>query len=175
MRRLLLPALPLALLLALTACSGGEAPEEGADQGGESQAGGGEGGQEGEGGGAVSDEDAEADALRAAQGFVASLQAVDGEAGCALIDSAAQNVLVEEFGSADCAEAFPAYADSLPDAEGAEVGEVSLGTDLDGDTPIATVTLVFSDGDDPGVLELRQDSDDQWVATRLPGTTLGGA
>jgi len=168
MRRLLLPALPLALLLAVTACTGGEeATEEAAGQAEESDAGAG-GGTSGEAGD-------EADAQRAAGGFLASLEAVDGEAGCALIDPAAQNVLVEAHGAADCAEAFPAYAESLPDAEGAEVGEVVMGTDLEGDTPIATVTLVFAGGEDPGALEMRQDSDDQWLATRLPDTTLGGA
>ncbi|MEE2036758.1 hypothetical protein Q8791_05915 [Nocardiopsis sp. CT-R113] len=167
MRRLLLPALPLALLLAATACAGGEEAPEASEQAEESDA--------GAGGDANAEAGAESDALRAAGGFLASLQAVDGEAGCALIDPAAQNVLVEAHGAADCAEAFPAYAESLPDAEGAEVGEAVMGTDLDGDTPIATVTLVFAGGDDPGALELRQDSDDQWLATRLPGTSLGGA
>ncbi|MFJ9556662.1 hypothetical protein ACIRPH_22865 [Nocardiopsis sp. NPDC101807] len=164
MRRLL-PALPLALLLAVTACSGGEEREEAAGQAEEADA--------GTGGDAAPD--AEADALRAAGGFVASLQAVDGEAGCALIDPAARNVLVEAYGGADCAEAFPAYAESLPDAEGAEVGEAVMGTDLDGDIPIATVTLVFPGEDDPESLEMRRDSDDQWLATRLPGISLGGA
>lgn len=165
MRRLLLPALPLALLLAVAACSGEEAPEDDAGQAEDADS----NAEAGTGG------DPDAEALRAAGGFVASLQAVDGEAGCALMDEAAQGVLVDAHGAEDCVTAFPAYVESLPDAGGAEVGEVAMGTDLDGDTPIASVTLVFPGGEDVGALEMRQDSDDQWLATRLPGTTLGGA
>ncbi|MFD6949930.1 hypothetical protein A6A08_08820 [Nocardiopsis sp. TSRI0078] len=157
MRRSPLFTLPLALLLALTACSG-EEPRDG-DAGQEAA----------EGDGAAS-----ASALRAAEGFVASLQAADGEAGCALMDEAARRALVDAQGADDCAAAFPPYAESLRHGEGIEVGEAAAGTDLEGDTPIITVTLVYPD-EDHGPLELRQDSDDQWVATRLPGVSLGGA
>ncbi|WP_159942709.1 MULTISPECIES: hypothetical protein [unclassified Nocardiopsis] len=150
-------SLPLALLLAATACSGeGEPSEEatGADTAVEGAP--------------------EAEAVRAAEGFVASLQAADGEAGCALMDEAARQVLAEARGEEDCATAFPGYADSLQGGEGIEVGEATMGSDLEGDTPIATVTLVYP-GEDHGPLEVRRDSDDQWVATRLPGIALGGA
>lgn len=160
MRRLLSPSLPLALLLAATACSGEEVPEEAAGQteAADTEAGG----------------EAEAEVLRAAAGFVASLQAADGEAGCALTDEAAQRALAEEYGAEDCVAAFLAYAESLQGGEGVEVGEVTMGSDLEGDTPIATITLVYP-GDDHGPLEMRQVSDDQWSATRLPGFALGGA
>ncbi|WP_150242782.1 hypothetical protein [Nocardiopsis quinghaiensis] len=157
MRRSPLFTLPLALLLAVTACSGEEPRDE-------------EAAQEA----AQGDGDASAAALRAAEGFVASLQAADGEAGCALMDEAARGALVDTHGTDDCAAAFPLYAESLQNGEGIETGEAAIGTDLEGDASIATVTLVYPD-EDHGPLELRQDSDDQWVATRLPGVSLGGA
>lgn len=160
MRRLPLSAPLLALLLAATACSGEEVPEEAAGQAEET--------------GAATDPDAEAHVRRAAEGFVASLLAADGEAGCALMDEAARTVVADEHGTEDCPEAFLLYAESLQGGDGIEVGEVTMGTDLEGETPIATVTLVHP-GEDHGPLEMRRDSDDQWVATRLPGTSPGGA
>ncbi|NYH51146.1 hypothetical protein HNR06_000735 [Nocardiopsis arvandica] len=158
MRRSPLFTLPLALLLAVTACSGEET-------------GGGDAGREAAG---QEDGDVPAEALRAAEGFVASLQAADGEAGCALMDEAARKALADAHGAADCAAAFPPYAESLQNGEGVETGETAMSTDLGGDTSIVTVTLVHPE-EDHGSLELRQDSDGQWVATRLPGVSLGGA
>lgn len=161
MRRLTLLSPLLVLLLTTTACSGAETPDEAAGTPQET--------------GAAVDEDAEAEVLRAAEGFVASLQAADGVAGCALMDEAAQGVVADAHGTEDCATAFPLYAESLGGGEDVEVGEVTMGTDLEGDTSIATVALIYPD-EDHGPLEMRRDSDDQWVATRLPGsTTLGGA
>ncbi|WDZ89432.1 hypothetical protein [Nocardiopsis sp. HUAS JQ3] len=163
MRRLPLSAPLLALLLAATACSGEEAPEETAEQAEESAA-------------AVEpvDPDAETHVRRAAQGFLASLMAADGEAGCALMDEAARTVVADEHGAEGCPAAFPLYAESLRGGEGIEVGEVTMDTDLEGEVPIATVALVYP-GEDHGPLEMRRDSDDQWVATRLPATSPGGA
>ncbi|ASU59692.1 hypothetical protein [Nocardiopsis dassonvillei] len=160
MRRLPLSAPLLVLLLAATACSGEEAPEEAAGQAEESAA--------------AVDPDAETHVRRAAQGFIASLMAADGEAGCALMDEAARTVVADEHGAEDCPAAFPLYAEALQGGEGIEVGEVTMGTDLEGEVPIATVALVYP-GEDHGPLEMRRDSDDQWVATRLPGTSPGGA
>ncbi|PDP84678.1 hypothetical protein CQJ94_26795 [Glycomyces fuscus] len=160
MRRLPLSAPLLALLLTATACSGEEAPEEDAGQAEETAA--------------AVDPDAESHVRRAAEGFLASLMAADGEAGCALMDEAARTMVAEEHGAEDCPAGFPLYAESLRGGEGIEVGEVTMGTDLEGEVPIATVALVYS-GEDQGPLEMRRDSDDQWVATRLPGTSPGGA
>ena len=157
MKRSPLFTLPLVLMLAVTSCSG---EEEAPEQAVEADAG--TGGEH------------DAEALRAAEGFVASLQAADGEAGCALMDEAARAVLEEAQETDDCVAAFVAYSESLQGGEGMEVGEVVMDTDLGGDVPIATVTLVHPD-EDHDTLEMRQDSDDQWVATRLPGITLGGA
>ncbi|WP_435106169.1 hypothetical protein [Nocardiopsis synnemataformans] len=156
MRRLPLSAPLLALLLAATACSGEETE-----------------GQAEESAAAV-DPDAETHVRRAAEGFLASLMAADGEAGCALMDEAARTVVADAHGAEDCPAAFPLYAESLQGGEGMEVGEVTMNTELEGEVPIATVALVYP-GEDHGPLEMRRDSDDQWVATRLPGTSLGGA
>ncbi|WP_017572213.1 hypothetical protein [Nocardiopsis halotolerans] len=158
------PILPpfVALFLVVVACSGEGATEGTAEQ------------PEETGAAVDADADAEAEVVRAAEGFVASLQAADGEAGCALMDEAARRVVADTHGAEDCATAFPLYAESLGGGADVEVGEVTMNTDLDGDTPIATVALAYP-GEDHGPLEMRRDSDDQWVATRLPGSTLGGA
>lgn len=161
-RTLLCAALPL--FLALTACGGddeataetpvGETAEEAAEPG-------------------------EAEAAEAAQtvaeGFVAALAAGDGEAGCAFVDDSAQSAIVAQGeGGQDCADAFPDYLANLPGAEDIGVGEVDVTTDLDGDTLIANVELVHPE-ETPGALEVRESADGEWRATRLPGTTLGGA
>lgn len=160
MRRRPLSTPLLALLLAVTACSGDEPAEGPRDGDGQNET--------------AADGEAEAAALRAAEGFVASVRSADGEAGCALMDEAARTVVADTHEADDCVAAFPLYAESLEGAEEIEVGEVTLGSDLDGETPIATVPLVHP-SQDHGSLELRQDSDDQWVATRVPGVPLGGA
>ena len=156
MRRILLCALPL--VLALTACSGSEdepSPDDAAEVGDE-------------GGG-------EAAAQTVAEGFVASLNADDAEAACAFMDETAQAaVIAQSEGAQDCVSAFPDYRAGLPDPELIEIGEVEGGTDLDGETEIVTVTLTHPD-EEIGALEVRESADGEWRATRVPGTTLGGA
>ncbi|WP_017589056.1 hypothetical protein [Nocardiopsis ganjiahuensis] len=161
-RTLMCAALPL--FLALTACGGdgGETAESPVEESVEEVA-------------AGAGEDAAAVAAQAvAEGFVASLAAGDGEAGCAFTDEGAQAAIVAQSEAEDCAEAFPDYAAGLPDIEGIEIGEVTVSTDLDGETLIANVELVHPD-EDLGALEVREGTDGEWRATRLPGTTLGGA
>lgn len=159
MRRFLLYSLPLSLALALSACGGEEeTPEDGTDAAVD-----------------AAGEDTEAAAQIVAEGFVAALNAEDAEAACALIDEAAQSAVVSQSeGTEDCVTAFPDYAESLPDSESIEIGEITVGTDLDGETEIATVALDHPD-QDPGALEVRESDDGEWRATRIPGTTLGGA
>ncbi|MBR8745063.1 lumazine-binding domain protein [Nocardiopsis sp. MG754419] len=160
MRRVLLCSLPLALVLA--ACSGGEDETPADDTAAE---------EADAGGGA----DPEAAALTVAEGFVAALNSDDAEAACALIDESAEAaVIAQSEGAEDCVSAFPDYAENLPDSEAIEIGEVGVGTDLDGETEIVTVTLVHPD-QDPGALEVRESDDGTWHATRIPGATLGGA
>lgn len=161
-RTLLCAALPL--FLALTACGGDdEAPaetsaEEAAAEPAEAEV-----------------VEAEEAAQTVAEGFVAAIAAADGEAGCAFVDESAQSAIVAQGeGGQDCVAAFPDYLASLPGAEGIEAGEVTVTTDLDGDTLIANVELVHPE-ETPGVLEVREGTDGEWRATRLPGTTLGGA
>lgn len=159
MRRFLLCSLPLTLALALSACGGEEeTPADGTDTAAD-----------------AAGDDAESAARIVAEGFVAALNADDAEAACALIDEAAQSAVVSRSESAeDCVTAFPDYAEGLPDSESIEIGEISVGTDLDGETEIVTVTLDHPD-QDPGALEVRESDDGEWRATRIPGTTLGGA
>ncbi|SIO89795.1 lumazine-binding domain protein [Nocardiopsis sp. JB363] len=159
MRRALLCSLPLTLALALSACGGEEeSPDEGAAEAADAAGG-----------------DAEASAQIVAEGFVAALNSDDADAACALIDEAAQSaVIAQSEDGEDCVAAFPDYAQTLPDSESIEIGEITVGTDLDGETEIATVTLDHSD-EDAGALEVRESEDGQWRATRIPGTTLGGA
>ncbi|GAA1077033.1 lumazine-binding domain protein [Nocardiopsis metallicus] len=162
-RTLLCAALPL--FLALAACGGDdETPDENSveEVDGEAAAG--------------PDEDEAAAAAQAvAEGFLASFAAGDGEAGCAFVDESAQAAIIAQGGGAeDCAEAFPEYVANVPGADAIEIGEVTVSTDLDGDALIANVELVHAE-ESPGALEVRQGNDGEWRATRLPGTTLGGA
>jgi hypothetical protein len=90
------------------------------------------------------------------------------------MDEAARTVVAEAHGAQDCPEGFPLYAESLQGGEGIEVGEITMGTGPEDEVPVATVALVYP-GEDRGPLEMRRDSDDQWVATHLPGTSPGGA
>jgi hypothetical protein len=163
-RTLLCAAVPL--FLALTACGGDdEAPPETSTE---------EAAAEETAAGPSEDEAAEA-AQTVAEGFVASLAAEDGEAGCAFVDEGAQAAIIAQSeGTEDCAEAFPDYSANLPGADAIEVGEVTVSTDLDGDTLIANAELVHAQ-ETPGTLEIREGEDGEWRATRLPGTTLGGA
>ncbi|WP_017583825.1 hypothetical protein [Nocardiopsis valliformis] len=165
-RTLLCAALPL--FLALTACGGDdETPEEtAAEEAAEGALEGAEG---------PSEDEAAAAAQAVAEGFLASFAALDGEAGCAFVDESAQaTIIAQSEGAEDCAEAFPEYVANVPGADAIEVGEVTVSTDLDGDTLIANVELVHAE-ETPGALEVRQGNDGEWRATRLPGTTLGGA
>ncbi|MBQ1080518.1 lumazine-binding domain protein [Nocardiopsis sp. B62] len=168
MRRILLCA-ALPLFIVLTACSGGdEAPAEETAE----EAAGAQGGSE------PSEEDA-AEATEAArtvaEGFVAALAVDDGELACTFADESAQAAIIGQGEDGqDCVEAFPAYAAGLPDADGIEVGEVTVSTDLNGDTLVASVEMVHAE-ETLGSLEVREVSPDEWRATRLPGTTLGGA
>lgn len=160
MRRILLCSLPLAL--ALTACGSGEdetpqddtAAEEAAAEPGEDEAVDG--------------------AQTVADGFVAALAAADGEAGCAFVDDGAQSAIAAQSEAGDCVEAFPDYVENLEGAEDIEVGDVTVSTDLDGETLIGNVELITA-AEDPEVMEVREGSDGEWLATRVPGTTLGGA
>lgn len=167
MRRILLSA-ALPLFLALTACtSGEEAPDETAVDAPTEDA--------VEGNADEISEDEAADAARSvAQGFVAAIQARDGEAGCAFVDAHAQEAIIAQGEGQDCAAAFPGYLEDMPAPEGLEVGEVTVSTDLDGDTLIANVELVHADEEPPGPMEVREDADGEWRATRLPATTVGG-
>ncbi len=160
-RTLLCAAVPL--FLALTACGGDEGPADTPAEEGVEEAAAGSG-----------EDEAAAAAQTVAEGFVASLAAGDGEAACAFADESAQAAIVAQSEAEDCAEAFPDYAANLPDAEGIEIGEVTVSTDLDGDTLIASVELMHPD-ETPGALEVREGVDGEWRATRLPGATLGGA
>ena len=161
-RTLLCAALPL--FLALTACGvDDEAPAETPAEESAEEAAAGSG-----------EDDAAAAAQAVAEGFVASAAAGAGGAGCAFVDEGAQAAIVAQGEAEDCAEAFPDYAAGLPDIEGIEIGEVTVSTDLDGDTLIANVELEHPE-DSPGALEVREGADGEWRATRLPGTTLGGA
>lgn len=161
-RTLLCAALPL--FLALTACGGDEATAETpVEEAAEASAAG------------PSEDEAAAAAQAVAEGFVASLVAGDGEAGCAFVDESAQSAIIAQSeGTEDCVEAFPDYSANLPGVDGIEIGEVTVNTDLDGDTLIANVELVHAE-ETPGALEVREGGDGEWRATRLPGTTLGGA
>lgn len=156
MRRILLCSIPLAL--ALTACGGGEdepSPED-ADQ------------AEEEGG-------SEAAAQAVAEGFMAALNADDAEAACDFLDEAAQNAVSSESeGAEDCVTAFPDYKAGLPEVEFIEIGEVSVSEDLDGETEIATVALDHPE-EELAAMEVRETTDGEWRATRVPGTSLGGA
>ncbi|MFE9245342.1 lumazine-binding domain protein [Nocardiopsis sp. NPDC006938] len=170
MRRTLLCALPL--FLALTACSGAdEAPAEETVEEAAVQ-------EEARGGGEPGEEEA-AEATRAArtvaEGLVAALVVSDGELACTFADESAQAAITGQGEEGqDCVEAFPAYAAGLPDAETIEVGDVTVSTDLDGNTLVAHVEMVHAE-EELGSLEVREDEDGEWRATRLPGTTLGGA
>lgn len=150
-RGALLAVPALALALALSAC--------GSDDGAE----------------AAPEDDGAAAAEQTAEDFVQAVHDRDGEAGCALLDEPAQVLVAQTQDADDCAAAFPDYAESLPDADGLEVGEVEMSTDLDGETEIATAEMVFSGDEETGGLELREDGEGAWTATRVPGTTLGGA
>ncbi|MGW5880418.1 lumazine-binding domain protein [Nocardiopsis terrae] len=168
MRRTLLCS--LLLTLALTACEGGEeAPAD--DTAPESAA-------EGPNVSAEAEAEAAESARTVAEGFVAALVAGDGEAACAFTDEGAQSAITDQSEDAqDCAAAFPDYLAELPgaqDAEGFEIGEVTVSTDLDGETLIVGVELLHPE-EDPGVLEVREGEDGQWRATRVPGAALGGA
>ena len=168
-RTLLCAALPL--FLALTACSGGdEAPDGEAVE--EAAQGDGQEGTE------PSEEDAAeaTDAARTvAEGFVAALIAGDGELACTFADESAQAAIVGQGDDGqDCVEAFPDYVAGLPGAEEIEVGEITVNTDLNGEALVANVEMVHPE-ETLGSLEVREVSNDEWRATRLPGTTLGGA
>ncbi len=151
MRRALLAVPSLALLLALSACGGDD------------------------GAGAAPEGDGASAAEQAAGDFVRAVHDRDGETGCALLEEPAQDLLARTQEADDCAAAFPDYAESLPDADGLEVGGVEISSDLDGETEIATAEMVFSGDEEAGSLELREDGEGAWAATRVPGTTLGGA
>ena len=161
MRRILLCSLPLAL--ALTACGGGEDETPQDDAAGEEAA-------------AEPGADEAVDgAQTVADGFVAALAAADGEAGCAFADEGAQSAIAAQSeGTEDCVEAFPDYVDNLEGAEDIEAGDVTVSTDLDGETLIGNVELITA-AEEPEVMEVRKGSDGEWLATRVPGTTLGGA
>lgn len=151
MRRTLLAVPTLALALALSACGGDDGAE------------------------ADPEDDGTAAAEQTAEDFVQAVHDRDGEAGCALLDDPAQDLVAQTQDADDCVAAFPDYAESLPDADGLEVGEVEMNSDLDGETEIATAAMVFSGGEEAGSLELRENGEGAWTATRVPGTTLGGA
>lgn len=151
MQRTLLTVPTLVLALALSACGGDDGAET------------------------APENDGAAAAEQTAEDFVQAVHDRDGEAGCALLDDPAQDLVAQTQDADDCATAFPDYAESLPDADGLEAGEVEMNSDLDGETEIATVAMVFSGGEEAGSLELREDGEGAWTATRVPGTTLGGA
>lgn len=151
MRRILLAVPTLALALAVSACGGDDGAEDSPE------------------------DDGAAAAQQTAEDFVQAVHERDGEAGCALLDQPAQDLVAQAQEADDCATAFPDYAESLPDADGLEVGEVEMSSDLDGETEIATAEMVFSGDEEAGGLELREDGEGTWTATRVPGTTLGGA
>lgn len=151
MRGTLIAVPALALGLALSACGGDDGAETAPEEGGT------------------------ASAEQAAEDFVQAVHDRDGEAGCALLDEPAQDLIAQSQEGDDCATAFPDYAESLPDPDGLEAGEAEMNSDLDGETEIATVAMVFSGGEEAGSLELREDDEGAWTATRVPGTTLGGA
>lgn len=152
MRRILLIAVPLAL--ALAACSGEDTGEETE---------------------AAAEDSPEDQVYEVAEEFAASLYNVDGDSGCALLDESTKEQVASGQDAEDCVTAYPDYVESLPAPDEVEVGEIDLGTDLDGDADIATVELVFADDAQEGALELRQEQQGQWIATRVPGITLGGA
>lgn len=151
-RRTFLAAVPLALTLALTGCGGDDGAEAAPEQ-----------------------DDGTAAAEQAAEDFAQAVRDRDGEAGCALLDGPAQDLVAQTQEADDCDAAFADYAESLPDADGIEVGEVEMGTDLDGESEIATAEISFPGDEEAGGLELREDGEGAWAATRVPGTTLGGA
>lgn len=151
MCRTLLAVPSLALVLALSACGGDDGAED------------------------TPEDDGTAAAEQTAEDFVQAVHDRDGETGCALLDEPAQDLVAQTQEAGDCAAAFPDYAESLPDADGLEVGEVEMSSDLDGETEIATAEMVFSGDEEAGGLELREDGEGTWTATRVPGTTLGGA
>lgn len=156
MRRILLCSLPL--VLALSACGGGE-DEPGPEDAGQ----------------AVEEGGPEAAAQSVAEGFVAALNADDAEAACGFLDEAAQNAVISESeGAEDCVTAFPDYRAALPEVELIEIGEVVVEEDLDGEAEIATVTLEHPE-EELAAMEVRESTDGEWRATRVPGTTLGGA
>ncbi|WP_017612585.1 hypothetical protein [Nocardiopsis salina] len=145
-------AAPVALTLILAGCGGDDGAEAAPEQ-----------------------DDGTAAVEQVAEDFTQAVRDRDGEAGCALLDEPAQDLVAQTQEADDCGAAFADYADSLPDADGIEAGEVEMGTDLDGGTEIATADITFPGDEEAGGLELREDGEGAWTATRVPGTTLGGA
>lgn len=150
--------LPLVFALALAACGGSDDEPEPADADQAEEQGG-----------------PEAAAQAVAEGFMAALNSDDAEAACDFLDESAQNAVSSESEEAeDCVTAFPDYKAGLPEVEFFEIGEVEVGEDLDGETEIVTVTLDHPD-EDAVAMEVREIADGEWRATRVPGTSLGGA
>ncbi|MBB4933418.1 ketosteroid isomerase-like protein [Lipingzhangella halophila] len=171
MRRLALAPCVLALVFALTACgddsggTGDEAAEEESDSSAE----------ESQNEGAAGDKD---EARAAAEDFLEAVRTGDGEVGCALIDEDAHasvtlttmdqaNATMEE----ECEPAFPTYAEGFNGADAAEVGEVEMGTDTEGEIPIATVTLEYTeevDGETAEDFLFWLTADDEWQIRTVP-------
>ncbi|WP_193373656.1 hypothetical protein [Nocardiopsis gilva] len=164
----------LMLILALTACGGDsdKATEKPADSRPDSQP---------ETG--VEDEN-KAAARTAAEDFLEALRTGDGEVGCALIDEEAhasvtlttmntQAATMEE----ECEPAFPTYAEGFVGADVAKIGGIEMGTDTRGETPIATVDLVYSDeveGDTADDLLFWLMDDGEWRIRTVPFGGLTG-
>lgn len=177
MKRLALTPCALALLLALTACGGGsdnadgESADSSAEEGGEDQ-------------GAPSNEGGEgaAQAHAAAEAFLEALRNGNGEAGCALIaeeahPSVALTATKPGTVAEECEPAFPTYAEGFNGADAAEVGEVEMGTDDSGETPIATVTLDYTEeveGETAEDLLFWLMDDGQWRIRTVPFGGLSG-
>lgn len=177
MRRLALVPCAFVLLVALAACAGGtEDSGENAAEESDGQA------EEAEGTDQAEDEDL-AEARAAAEGFLEALRAGDGEAGCALIDEEAHasvTLTTANTGAAmeeECEPAFPTYAEGFVGAEVAEIGEVEMGTDNSGETPIATAHLEYTeevDGETADDLLFWLMDDDEWRIRTVPFGGLTG-
>lgn len=92
------------------------------------------------------------EAHAAAEAFLQALRDGDGETGCALIDEDAHAAVllstmnVPETALVDeCEPAFPVYAERFNGANAAQISEVEMGTDSEGEIPIATVHLEYTE------------------------------